>query len=69
MTGVADGEGVELFHHLVGGEHVFVVGAAFVAAGTESHVDAQAPPKEVVDGGAVEDIAVGEGGVGGVFRT
>ena len=49
------------------GERVSGRSTAFVAAGTESHVDAQAPPKEVVDGGAVEDIAVGEVGVGGVF--
>ena len=56
-------------HHLDGGEHVFIVGTAFVATEAEGHIDAQPPPKKAVGRGAVEDIAVGEVGVGGGFGT
>lgn len=65
LAGVGDGHGVELGHHLDGGEHVLVVGAAVVAALAKGYVDAEPPPEEVVGGVAVEELAVGKVGVGG----
>lgn len=62
--GIADGEGVELVHHLYGGEHVFIVGATMVAALSEDGIYAEAPPEEVVFCAAIEKVAIGEVGVG-----
>lgn len=67
LVGIADGEGVELVHHLDRGEHVLVVGATVVATLSEDDVDAETPPEEAVLRRTVEEVAVGKVRVGDGF--
>lgn len=69
QTGVGDLHGVQLVHHLDGGEHILIIAAAVVAALPQGNIYSETPPEEGALGIAIEEVAIAEVGIGGDFGT